>query len=46
MTPEASEHVSVLLADPSRGGDTVASLRGRFEVVEAATTVAALRALT
>ena len=42
MTPEPSAHVSVLLVDPSRGDDTVPSLRGRFDVVEAATAVAAL----
>jgi len=45
MTSEPGEHVSILLVDPSRGDDTATSLRGRFEVVEAATAVAAIRAL-
>ena len=45
MTSEPHDPVSILLVDPSRADGTVASLRQRFKVVEAATVVAALRAL-
>lgn len=45
MTSEQTEHVSILFVDPSRNDDVLASLRSRFEVVEAATTVAAIRSL-
>ena len=45
MTPEPSEHVSILLVDPSRADAVLASLRSRFEVLEAATQTAAIRAL-
>lgn len=45
MTPNPSEHVSILFVDPSREDDVVASLRSRFAVVEAPTAIAAIRSL-
>ena len=45
MTPEPSEHAWVLFADPSREDCVLASLRSRFEVVEATTALAASRSL-
>ena len=45
MTPNPSEHVSILFVDPSGKDDVLATLRSRFEVVEAATAAAAIRSL-
>ena len=45
MRPEPPEHASILFVDPSRDDDVLASLRTRFEVVEAPTVVAAIRSL-
>ena len=45
MTPEPSDRLSILFVDPSREDDVVASLRSRFEVVEAATVASAVRSL-
>ena len=45
MTPEPGAHVSILFVDPSRDDGVMASLRSRFEVVEATTAVAAIRSL-
>ena len=45
MTSDATERVTLLVVDPSSGDDSLASLRGRFEVTEAATEVAAIRSL-
>lgn len=44
MTPDLREHMSILFVDPSRRDDVLA-LRSRFEVVEVATVVAAIRSL-
>jgi DNA-binding response OmpR family regulator len=45
MTPDPSEHASILFVDPSRNDDVLASLRSRFEVVEAPAAVTAIRLL-
>ena len=45
MTPEPGEHASILFVDPSRDDDVLASLSRPFEVVEAATAMAAIRSL-
>ena len=45
MTPTPPGQASILFVDPSPEDDVLASLRSRFEVVEAATVVAAIRSL-